>query len=152
MEKKVLFLGVTNHCASRFAEIMFNHIASEQLLNFYSVSRGVMTGHPSDPIDPRTFNALKIRGIPMSANLRKPKTLRVEDLKVSSHIVLVSGSELSPRIARAKHIEGKEMISWNFNNAGSLSPSQLFPALEAEVYLLVRRLQQRQLTPVHISA
>jgi hypothetical protein len=49
-------------------------------------------------------------------------------------------------------MEGKNIIKWNFNNAGSLSPSQLFPALEAEVYLLLRGLQQQQLAIDHISA
>ena len=152
MNNKVLFLGISNHCASRFAEIMFNHIASEQLLNYFGVSRGVMTKHHKHPIDTRTISALTARGVPMSGNLRTPRTLKSQDLNGSEYIVLVSGSELTQRVSRSKIVEGKEIIQWNFKDVGALSPSQLFPALEAEVYLLVRRLQQQQLVLEHISA
>ena len=152
MSNKVLFLGVTNHCASRFAEIMFNHIASEQLLNYFSVSRGVMTKPFKDPIDSRTINALTVRGVPMSERLRTPRTLSSIDLEACDYIVLISGTELSHRVERTDKLDGKELIIWNFSQVGSLSPSQLFPALEAEVYLLVRRLQQDQLALNNISA
>lgn len=142
MTHKVLFLGVTNHCASRFAEIMFNHLAGEQLLNFYGASRGVMVGHQQSPIDPRTVTALTVRGIPMTANPRAPVTLKQRDLMESDYLVLVSGTELSKRISRARNLQEKQVIEWNFANVNKLTPSQLFPALEAEVYLLIRRLQQ----------
>lgn len=152
MSNKVLFLGVTNHCASRFAEIMFNHIASEQLLNCFSVSRGVMTKAHREPIDPRTVSALTVRGVPLSERLRTPRTLRAIDLEASDYIVLISGAELSHRVERTDKLEGKQLIAWDFSNVSSLSPSQLFPALEAEVYLLVRRLQQDQLAVSNLSA
>lgn len=151
MNNRVLFLGVTNHCASRFAEIMFNHIASEQLLSCYSVSRGVRVKHQNEAIDPRTINALMARGIPLSTNLRSPTTLRQSDLNDSEYIILVSGRELAHRINRTVKIEEKTIIKWNFDNIGSLSPYELYPRLEAEVYLLVRRLQQHQFQN-HITA
>ena len=145
------FLGVTNHCASRFAEILFNHLASEQLLNFSSVSRGVMTKYETDPIDPKALNALMARGIPLSSNLRLPTTLKKSDLQDSDYIILVSSHELAAGIKRTNDIKEKKVIEWHFDKVGSLSPSELFPALEAEVYLLARRLQQ-QLYQDHINA
>ena len=144
MNNKVLFLGITNHCASRFAEIMFNHLASEQLLNYYSLSRGIMMQHHQEPIDPKTVTALTARGILMNGHLRYPETLKAKDIQHSDYIVLISGSEVAQRLNRARGIEEKEIILWNFNNVGSLLPHELYPALEAEVYLLIRRLQQNQ--------
>lgn len=144
MNNKVLFLGVTNHCASRFAEIMFNHLAAEQLLNYCSFSRGVLIKHQEDPIDPRTVNALTARGVLMTSNLRAPAFLKSRDLKNSEFIVLISGSELAHRLDRASDMENKQIIIWNFCDASSLPSYELYPALEAEVYLLIRRLQQQQ--------
>jgi len=144
MNNKVLFLGMTNHCASRFAEIMFNHLASEQLLNYYSFSRGIMVQHHQEPIDPKTVTALTARGVLMTGNLRNPEALKTKDIQHCDYIVLISGSELAQRLSRAQGIEDKEIILWDFNDVGSLLPYQLYPALEAEVYLLIRRLQQMQ--------
>jgi len=151
MNNRVLFLGVTNHCASRFAEIMFNHIASEQLLSFYSVSRGVMVKDENETIDPRTINAIMARGIPLSTNLRTPTALRQSDLKDSEYIILVSGKELAHRVNQTGKLAEKTIIKWNFDNIDRLSPYELYPRLEAEVYLLVRRLQQHQFQD-HITA
>ena len=123
---------------------MFNHIASEQLLNYFGISRGIMSKHHADSIDPKTVNALTARGVPLSESLRSPKALKALDFEGTDLIVLISGNELASRIMQSEQMEGKELVVWNFNNAGSLSPSELFPALEAEVYLLVRRLQQHQ--------
>ena len=151
MNNRVLFLGITNHCASRFAEIMFNHIASEQLLSYYSVSRGVMVKHKNEAIDPRTINALMARGIPLSTNLRTPTALRQCDLNDSEYIILVSGKELAQRINRTEQAKEKTIINWDFDKISLLSPSELYPRLEAEVYLLIRRLQQHQFQN-HITA
>lgn len=144
MSNKVLFLGVTNRCASRFAEIMFNHLAGEQLLNYHSQSRGVIAQHQEEPLDSRTINALTARGVLMTSNLRAPKVLDTRDIKQADYIVLISGSELSHRLERAKGIEEKQIIVWDFNHVNTLLPHELYPALEAEVYLLIRRLQQKQ--------
>jgi protein-tyrosine phosphatase len=151
MSNRVLFLGVTNHCASRFAEILFNHLACEQLLNFSSFSRGVMIKHEKEPIDPKALNALMARGVPLASNLRLPITLKKRDLQDSDYIILVSSRELATRVKRTNHIKEKKVIEWHFDKVDSLAPSELFPALEAEVYLLARRLQQ-QLYQDHISA
>lgn len=142
MITKVLFLGMTNHCASRFAEIMFNHLAGEQLLSFYSFSRGIVVQNQPEPIDPKTVTALTARGVLMTGNLRNPELLKARDIQHSDCIVLISGSELAQRLSHARGIEEKEIILWNFNDVGTLLPHELYPALEAEVYLLIRRLQQ----------
>ena len=130
---------------------MFNHLASEQLLNFSSVSRGVMVKHEKDPIDPKALNALMARGVPLSANLRTPMALKKSDLQDSDYIILVASSELAHKISRISNIKEKQVIEWHFDKVNSLSPCELFPALEAEVYLLARRLQQ-QLYQDHINA
>jgi protein-tyrosine phosphatase len=142
MNAKVLFLGMTNHCASRFAEIMFNHLAGEQLLSFYSFSRGIVVQNQPEPINPKTVTALTARGVLMTGNLRNPELLRTRDIQHSDYVVLISGSELAQCISHARGIEDKEIILWDFNNVSTLLPHELYPALEAEVYLLIRRLQQ----------
>ena len=110
-----------------------------------------MIKHENQAIDHRTINALMARGIPLSTNLRTPTTLRQSDLKDSEYIILVSGKELAQSVSRAGNLEEKTIINWNFDNIGSLAPYELYPRLEAEVYLLVRRLQQHQFQD-HITA
>ncbi len=144
MKNKILFLGVTNHCASRFAEVIFNHLAGEQLLNYHSCSRGIQIQHQPDPIDPRTTNALIARGVLMTANPRHPQALQPGDLRESDYIVLISGQELSHRLDRARGIEGKQILTWEFNQVDTIPAHALYPALEAEVFLLIRRLHLQQ--------
>lgn len=141
MNNQVLFLGITNYCASRFAEIIFNQIISEQLLKFQGFSRGVLLKHQESNLDPRCQEALEVRGIPLPGQFRKPLALKSQDLKNAHYIVLVSGEDLSHRIQRSPHLEDKELILWDFKDVACAAPAALFPALEAEVQLLIRRLQ-----------
>ena len=142
--KKVLFLGVSNYCASRFAEIIFNHLVSEHLLNFKSISRGIRVQPQNQTVDPRTIDALTVRGVLLSNNLRPAKSLNPTDLKQADYIVLISGSELAPRLERAKGIESSQIITWEFNQVETTPSHALYPALEAEVFLLIRWLQHQQ--------
>ncbi len=141
MDNQVLFLGITNYCASRFAEIMFNQLVSEQLLKFQGFSRGVLLKHQESNLDIRCQEALEVRGVPLPGQFRKPLALKSQDLKNAQHIVLVNGEDLIHRIQRSPHVEDKELIIWDFKDVACASPAALFPALEAEVQLLIRRLQ-----------
>lgn len=141
MRNQVLFLGITNYCASRFAEILFNQMGSEVLLKFQGISRGVLLKHQETALDPRCLGALAARGIPLPSIFRKPLPLKPQDLQLAEYIVLVNGLDLKHRILRSNEIDEKQLIMWDFHDVGITAPSALFPALEAEVHLLIRRIQ-----------
>ena len=144
MNNQVLFLGITNFCASRFAEILFNQMASEQLLKYQGFSRGVLLKHQQNNLDPRCIEALDVRGVPLPANFRKPTPLKSPDLENAACIVLIN-PDLEHRIQRSDKIEDQQILVWDFKDVNSATPAALFPALEAEVHLLIRRLQQTPL-------
>ena len=141
MNNQVLFLGITNYCASRFAEILFNQMASEQLLSYQGKSRGVLLTHQEHALDPRCLEALVARGVPLPGEFRKPAALKSSDLQQSAYVILTN-PDLQHRIHRSETIEQQQIIVWDFKDVSSMAPAALFPALEAEVHLLIRRLQQ----------
>ncbi len=141
-DHRVLFLGIGNYCASRFAEIIFNQWACDHLHHFQGISRGVFLKNRDQNIDPRCVRALHARGIPLPGNFRPPAAVKTSDFKQNNLIVLVNGSELLHRVLRSESIDPQQLVVWGFNDVGYTSPAALFPALEAEVHLLTRRLQQ----------
>lgn len=141
MRNQVLFLGITNYCASRFAEILFNQMGSELLLKYQGFSRGVMLKHQETALDPRCLGALAARGIPLPSTFRKPLPLKPQDLQFAEYVVLVHGPDLQHRVLRSNEIDEKQVIMWDFHDDGQTTPASLFPALEAEVHLLIRRIQ-----------
>src|SRR5262249_16549937 len=105
--KCVLFLCTGNYYRSRFAEIVFNHLASQFDIDWRAVSRGLALERAVNnvgPISQATLVGLSARGIPAVANVRNPLALSESDLASADHIVAVNRVEHLPILeARFPH-------------------------------------------------
>ncbi len=66
IRKTVLFLCTGNYYRSRFAELLFNHLASQNKLEWIAISRGLALergAHNIGPISKDTVEALAERGV-----------------------------------------------------------------------------------------
>jgi protein-tyrosine phosphatase len=97
--KIVLFLRTGNYYRSRFAEIIFNHLAHCSRLNWAATSRGLALGRGVDnvgPISRHTRAGLNARGIPLDPPVRYPLPLDGAELSRADHIVALKRDEHLP--------------------------------------------------------
>ena len=75
IRKTILFFCTGNYYRSRFAELLFNHLASQNKLEWIAISRGLALergAHNIGPISKDTVEALAERGVSLEENLRLP--------------------------------------------------------------------------------
>lgn len=97
MEKKILFLCSGNYYRSRFAELLFNHLAQENDLEWRAESRGIVAQWSQNPgpISQTTLDGLRARGISHHAT-RYPMQLMENDLTHAGRIVALYENEHRP--------------------------------------------------------
>src|SRR6185503_19752845 len=93
------FICTANYYRSRFAELLFNHLAAEAELRWTSISRGVATELGADnigPISPYTIRALKARGVVLPDTFRDPIQLTETDLQRAAFVIALDEDEHRP--------------------------------------------------------
>ena len=108
MHRQVLFLCTGNYYRSRFAEILFNHLADARGLNCRADSRGLARDFGTwnvGPISPYTLAALSNRKISCPSS-RNPMHCSEEDLKNADLVIALKEAEHRPMLA--KHFPGWE--------------------------------------------
>src|SRR5437667_3189611 len=101
--KKMLFLCTGNYYRSRFAELLFNHLAARSAIGWKAVSRGLALErglHNVGPIATATLAALVDRGVTLEGQHRGPLALTKEDLINADHVVALKRDEHYPLMTR----------------------------------------------------
>jgi protein-tyrosine phosphatase len=140
--KQVLFLCSANYYRSRFAEHMFNWLATEAGLAWRADSRGLMVGHWGDigPIARATLEALRERGVAIDRQHRLPISLAASDLDRSDLVVAVKESEHRP-LLREHFPDWVDTVEyWHIDDLDCAAPADALPLLEERVRALVDRL------------
>jgi protein-tyrosine phosphatase len=143
---QVLFLCSANYYRSRFAEHLFNHLASQVGLDWRAESRGLMVGFWGEVglISPFTVDALTERGIPMEDNHRQPVQLTEDDLHESHLVVALKEVEHRSMIA-AQFPQWEQTVQyWDVDDVDCATPEDAIPYLEARVRSLVTELHGRR--------
>ena len=99
MPKNILFLCTGNYYRSRFAEILFNALASRQGLNWQAFSRGLALERGINnrgPISRDAVKALEVRGIPLPGVHRFPRQVERHDLDQADVIIALKEAEHRP--------------------------------------------------------
>jgi protein-tyrosine phosphatase len=143
MSRKVLFVCTGNYYRSRFAELLFNHVAPVERSGWEAFSRGLATewvDKDAGPISPHTVEALIDRQIPLARQFRPPIQITREDLADAHHIVALKRDEHLPLVSR-KFPDWIERIEfWQVHDIDFASPEHAIPQIEDAVHELVRRL------------
>lgn len=143
MTKSVLFLCTGNYYRSRFAEIVFNHLAKDRGLSWRADSRGLAREFGAwnvGPMSPYTIKALQTCKIPCPDPLRDPLHCFENDLQ-SAHLVIAL-KEAEHRPLLAKHFPGWEerVEYWHVHDLDAATPDQALGEIETLVRQLVERI------------
>jgi protein-tyrosine phosphatase len=142
MRKQVLFLCSGNYYRSRFAEHLFNWLASQSEIRWQADSRGLYVGKWGNigPISRYTLRALKELGIPMNGQHRDPQPATMADFSDSHLVVAIKESEHRPVITSCFSEWADRIEYWDVDDLDCAGPEEALPYLEQKVRALVRQL------------
>ncbi len=136
---QILFVCTGNYYRSRFAELLFNHLATGQHLLVRAFSRGLQVGKSHNPgkLSPHTLSYLSGKGISLIEPLAEPMPLSEQDLQQATLVIVLDETEHRPMLqAYFPHWEDK-VTYWQFEDDYLRSPQHVLPALERQVIELV---------------
>jgi protein-tyrosine phosphatase len=148
--KKMLFLCTGNYYRSRFAEMLFNHLAARAAIGWQAISRGLaleLGAHNVGPIATATLAGLVARGVRLEGLQRGPLALAEEDLISADHIVALKRDEHYPLMARnfPRWIERVEY--WHVHDVDFALPDETLSNIDRDVRGLIQRLRGDGLSP-----
>ena len=143
--KNVLFLCTGNYYRSRFAELLFNHLALRSRIPWIATSRGLALergAHNVGPISEAVLAGLALRGVSLEQKARYPLPLSETDLAGSNHIVALKRDEHLPLMQRnfPRWVERVEF--WHVHDIDLALPDEALELVERNVRGLIRRLQE----------
>ena len=100
---RVLFLCTGNYYRSRYAEILFNHLAAEGGIAWRADSRGLDVALGVDnvgPLSPHTRRMCQAQALPLPEPLRGPAALRDGDLRRAQRVIALKEAEHRPYLRR----------------------------------------------------
>jgi protein-tyrosine phosphatase len=142
--RRVLFLCSGNYYRSRFAELLFNHLAAAEGLPYHADSAGLWPEchtHNPGPISPHTIAALDERGVRLPPVLRTPRDVQQSDIERSTLIVALKEAEHRPLVVKRFPAFLERVEFWHVDDVGDAPPSVALPMIERLVRELVQRLR-----------
>ena len=143
MTAVVLFLCTGNYYRSRFAEILFNHLAAQRGLPWRAESRGLdlKIGRNVGPLSVHTRLACEARGLPLPEPLRFPQSLCEEDLRGARLVVAVKEAEHRRYLERLFPDWADRVRYWHVHDLDQSEAGAAMQDLEDRVRSLVAELQ-----------
>jgi protein-tyrosine phosphatase len=141
--KRVLFLCSGNYYRSRFAEILFNHLAAAEGLPYRADSAGLWRGchtHNPGPMSPHTVAGLAERGVPLPQKVRAPRDVTRSDMQGAALTIALKDSEHRPLVMNQFPDLCDRVEFWHVDDVGDAPPSVALPMIEQSVRALVQRL------------
>jgi protein-tyrosine phosphatase len=136
----VLFLCSGNYYRSRFAEMLFNHLASAAALPVRAASAGL---HPrcwtrnAGPLSPHAIAGLHARGIPVPDAPRLPRDAMADDLRDATLVIAVKEAEHRRLVEAQFPALATRVRYWSIDDVQDAPPEGALDALEAAVRALL---------------
>ncbi len=147
MTKQVLFICTGNYYRSRFAEMLFNALASQRSLDWNADSRGLAPGSSNvGPIYPGVLDQLKMLGVAWQGQPRFPVRLERTDLVSADLIVAINELEHRPLMSRGFGEWSDLTLYWDVPDLNFMSAEDAFASIERHVVELIRQLQNHSST------
>jgi protein-tyrosine phosphatase len=142
MPPVVLFLCTGNYYRSRFAEIVFNHLAEEKGLAWRARSRGLdlKIGRNVGPLSVHARRACQMRRLRLPEPLRMPESLCEQDLREASLVIAVKEAEHRPYLQRVFPDWADRVRYWHVHDLDAAPPEQAMCEIEEQVRRLVEEL------------
>ncbi|AFY56489.1 protein-tyrosine-phosphatase [Rivularia sp. PCC 7116] len=141
--KKVLFLCTGNYYRSRFAEKLFNDLASQKNLSWEADSRGLALERGVNnigAISRYAVVALKQRGITITPEERFPKSAITEDFQQFDLVIAVDESEHRSLMQERFPQWLNNIEYWLIHDIDKTSPEEALGELEKKVRDLISQL------------
>jgi len=141
----VLFLCSGNYYRSRFAELLFNHLAAGSGLGYRADSAGLWPdcrNHNVGSIAAETLQALSARGVPLPASHRSPRDVTEDDIRNAAITIAVKEAEHRLLVASRFPSLLARVEFWNVHDIDVAPPSEAIPGLERHVRGLIARLAE----------
>jgi protein-tyrosine phosphatase len=145
MTKKVLFLCTGNYYRSRFAEMLFNVLASQRNLAWRADSRGLALGTSNvGPIYPRVLDQLKALGYLAESEPRLPARLEMADLEAADLVIALNESEHRPLMSQQFERWTDQIQYWDVPDLHFMRAEEAFSRIEMRTTSLVQRLLEER--------
>ena len=141
----VLFLCTGNYYRSRFAEVLFNHLARERGLGWWAESRGLDLAigvNNVGPISPHTRRACELRNLPLPEPLRTPLMLCEADLRRARLVIAVKEAEHRAYLARLFPQWADRARYWHVHDLDAATAEDAIGQLEQLVCGLLDELRE----------
>jgi protein-tyrosine phosphatase len=144
--RKLLFLCTANYYRSRFAEMLFNHLAVERQLNWRADSRGIATilgADNTDSISEHTVNGLRTRGVGIGDNHRAPIQVQIQDFEKADWVIALDEEEHRPYMQRWFPDWTDRIEYWQVGDLHVTAADEALQMAEAQVRALIQRLSSQ---------
>jgi protein-tyrosine phosphatase len=141
--RRVLFLCSGNYYRSRFAELLFNHLAEAAGLSYRADSAGLWIDcHTHNPgaLSPHTISGLTERGVPIPRVPRPPRDVQRSDILNSALTIALKEAEHRPLVMKLFPELSGRVEFWHVDDVADAPPSVALPKIERHVRELVQRL------------
>jgi protein-tyrosine phosphatase len=144
MPRTVLFLCTGNYYRSRFASVLFNHLARRDALDWTATSRGLKIGWPGNVgcLSPHTEQRLSEMGVDFSGDRNMPMRCGAADLRQADLVVALKEDE--HRAMLAAQFPGWEarVTYWHVHDVDQAHPEHALGEVERLVTDLIDRLRR----------
>jgi len=137
---KLLFICTANYFRSRFAEAVFNHIASKRSLDWQAFSRGFIPEEAPEGISPHTWNGLKLVGVDPALVTKEKQKLKEEDLQNADMIIALKKTEHEPMMKAAFPEYSERVIYWDVDDIPICSPPEALLAIKSNIEELLKQI------------
>jgi protein-tyrosine phosphatase len=141
----VLFLCTGNYYRSRFAAILFNHLAREQSLAWSASSRGLKIGWPGNQgaLSPHTERRLAEMNINFDDSRHMPMQCRECDLAGADLVIALKEAEHRAMLAERFCGWEDRVTYWHVHDIDAAHPEDALQEIERLVRELIERLPAR---------
>jgi protein-tyrosine-phosphatase len=141
--RTVLFLCTGNYYRSRFAAILFNHLARERSVRWSASSRGLKIGWPGNhgALSRHTQQRLAAMNISFDDSRHMPMQCRECDLAAADLVIAVKEAEHRAMLAaRFGGAWADRVTYWHVHDVDAAAPDEALREIERLVRELVEKL------------
>jgi protein-tyrosine phosphatase len=145
--KRLLFLCTGNYYRSRFAEILFNSLASENKLDWRADSRGLALNVASLNVGPMAQVARELllaKGIRCDSMQRLPLPASEADFAAADLIVALDEDEHRPMMRTRFPVWEKKIVYWLVHDLDQWDTKTALTEIESQVNRLAKKLRDEK--------
>ncbi len=145
--KKILFLCTGNYYRSRFAEHLFNHLATKRELDWRANSSALALERGTNNVGAISWYAaaeLRIRGIRLPDSERFPRPALIEDFQTADMIIALDETEHRPLILDRFPQWTDTVQYWLIHDAHITLPPEALRQLEKKLVQLIEQLAENE--------